>query len=78
MDPLQRHPLRRMAAWLAVASVVEIMLWGILEAENGRSLGDLVDQNEIATGVFALACAITGAIVLSQNPRHPLGRQDRS
>ena len=28
MDP--RDPLRRLAAGLAVASVVEIMLWGIL------------------------------------------------
>lgn len=70
---IQSHPLRRLAGGLAVASVVEIMLWGILAAENGRSLGYLVDQNEITAAVFGLACAITGAIVLWQNPRHPLG-----
>jgi two-component system, NarL family, sensor kinase len=72
MDPL-RDPLRRLAAGLAVASAVEIVLWVILAAENGRSLGYLVNQNEITAAVFALACAITGAIVLWQNPRHALG-----
>ena len=41
---------------------------GILAAENGRSLAYLVDQNEITAAVFALACAVTGAIVLWQNP----------
>jgi signal transduction histidine kinase len=71
MDP--RDPLRRLAAGLAVASVVEIVLWGILAAENGRSLSYLVDQNEITAAIFALACAIAGAIVLWQNPRHALG-----
>jgi signal transduction histidine kinase len=67
------RPLRQVAAVLAVASVVEILLWGILSAVNGRSLAYLVSQNEITAGVFALACAITGAIVLWQNPRHSLG-----
>lgn len=65
--------LRRLAAALAVASVVEIVLWGVLSSVNGRSLGYLVDQNEITAGVFALACAVTGAVVLWQSPRHPLG-----
>jgi two-component system, NarL family, sensor kinase len=65
--------LRQVAAAMAVASVVEIVLWGVLSAVNGRSLGYLVDQNEITAGVFALACAVTGAVVLWQSPRHALG-----
>jgi hypothetical protein len=44
-----------------------------LSAVNRRSLAYLVEQNEITAGVFALACGVTGAIVLWQKPRHLLG-----
>ena len=67
------RPWRQVAAGLAVATVLEIVLWGILSAVNRRSLAYLVDQNEITAGVFALACGITGAIVLWRRPRHLLG-----
>ena len=61
------------AVALAVASTVEILLWAVLAAGNGRTLGYLADQNEITAAVFALACAITAAVVLRQQPRHALG-----
>jgi hypothetical protein len=61
------------AVALAIASTVEILLWAVLAAGNGRTLGYLADQNEITAAVFALACAITAAVVLRQQPRHALG-----
>src|SRR5580658_5718805 len=67
------QPWRQVAAGLAVATVLEILLWGILSAVNRRSLAYLVDQNEITAGVFALACGVTGAIVVWRRPRHLLG-----
>lgn len=73
MELVQQRPQRRLPAVLAVACVLEIVLWGILSAVKGRSLAYLVDQNEITAAVFALACAITGAIVLGQNSQHLLG-----
>ncbi len=61
------------AVTLAVAATVEILLWAVLAAANGRSLSYLADQNELDAAVFALACAIAAAVVLQQSPRQVLG-----
>ena len=71
----RRSPGRagNVAVAVALASSVEILLWAVLAAGNGRTLSYLADQNEITAAVFALACAITAAVVLWQSPRHALG-----
>jgi two-component system, NarL family, sensor kinase len=65
--------LRGIATTLAVLSSMEVLLWAVLAAANGRPVSYLVNQNELAAAVFALACAVTAAVVLRQNPRHALG-----
>jgi hypothetical protein len=71
----RRSPGRagNVAVAVALASSVEILLWAVLAAGNGRTMSYLADQNEITAAVFALACAITAAVVLRQSPRHALG-----
>jgi two-component system NarL family sensor kinase len=75
LAPVRGSPGRAgtVAVAVAVTSAVEILLWAVLAAGNGRTLSYLADQNEVTAAVFALACAITAAVVLRQRPRHALG-----
>jgi two-component system NarL family sensor kinase len=73
MVPRRPAPLGAASA-LAVAAAVEVILWAVLAAQNGRSLADLVDAHETTAAIGGLSFALVGAVVLRQRPGHLLGR----
>jgi two-component system NarL family sensor kinase len=66
-------PATRSAAALAVAAVVEVLLWLILSLAHGRTFDYLLIGHELNAAVVALAFGIAGFVVLRSAPHHPLG-----
>ena len=62
-----------MATAVTVASVVAVVLWGVLAAVNGRGLGVLVTGNEATSAIVGLSFAVVGGFVLRRAPGHTLG-----
>jgi two-component system NarL family sensor kinase len=69
----RRDGRRLLATAVTVASVVAVVLWGVLATVNGRGLGVLVTGNEATSAIVGLSFAVVGGFVLRRAPGHTLG-----
>jgi two-component system, NarL family, sensor kinase len=74
-DPVVAAPsaITRSAAALAVAAVVEVVLWLVLSLSNGRTVGLLLAEHELNAAVVTVSFGITAFVVLRRSPRHSVG-----
>jgi signal transduction histidine kinase len=74
-DPVVAAPsaITRSAAALAVAAVVEVVLWLVLSLSNGRTVGLLLAEHELNAAVVTVSFGITAFVVLRRSPRHSIG-----
>jgi hypothetical protein len=61
------------ATILGIGAIVEVILWAVLSGSAGRSLHELVTEQEVNAAIVAVSFGVVATVVLRRLPRHALG-----